>query len=145
MKTREERLKRLREIIINAGMGEKEKQLVIEFIEVRYKKEFEEASDRVLEIFEFILQQLHSANSRHTVFINEMIAKLLHEHEYLENWVQLSQINRTLPDHIIVASRNDVGVMKNIIDRAAKAEKIFDNLPLEEKEKLVGGKQNVKP
>ena len=138
-KSKEERLTDIRSAIINAGMEYSIKNIVLEYFEDKYKKDFEEASDRVLEILALILYELQSATSRHTMFVNHLISVGLEQHERCENWVQLNQIHRLLPDQILTAVRSSEDCVQKTVGRSAKLAKAFEALPLDDQEKLMKG------
>jgi len=136
-KSKEELLAEIRSAIINAEMENTTKSIVLEYFEDKYKKEFEETSDRVLEIFALVLCELRMANSRYTIFINRLVSMSLTEHEFLENWSQLNGIYRSLPEQILAAVRHEQQGIKDIIGRSAELNRKFDSLSLDEKEKLM--------
>jgi len=139
MKTTKERLTSVRLAIINAEMRHSTRKIVLEFFDEKYKKQFEEAPGEVLEIFQFILGELRSANSKYTIFINELLADCLKRHEYQENWVQLNQVRRSLPDQIINSVRDEDMVIKELVINSANIIKEFEDFSLEDKKRLMEG------
>ena len=139
-KTREQRLKDIRMSLINGGLETSIRKIILNYIDVEYKEAFENASEQVLEIFVTVCWQLASANSRHTRLLNELVSIGVEGHEHAENWVQLNQIHRSLPDKIISAVKNENQGIKDTIEKSAKIEKVFTALPLTDKEKLMEGK-----
>jgi hypothetical protein len=136
-KPKEERLKDIHSAIINAGMERMTTSIVLEYFDDKYKKDFEETSDRVLEILALILGETQQATDRFTIFINKVVSMALKEHKILGNWSQLGQIQESLPDQIISAIKDEQPKIKELIGRSAELEKAFNELSLEEKEKLM--------
>ena len=136
-KEKEERLKEIRSAIINADIDEDTTKIILEFVNDRYKTQFEEASDEVLEIFVFVLQELRLAIAKHSIYVNEMAAAAIRQHILLGNWSQLKQIHRSLPDEILNTRKSEL--IAKLIDPVVKLDRDFTDLPYEDKKKIMKG------
>lgn len=103
----------------------------------RNREIFDDCDAVIYSLITGLADALRLSNERHTVFVNNLVSSAIHDHVLNRRWVQLRQIDRSLPDSIVQALGDGSVIGSQTIQSSCEASKAFDGLSLDNKRRAL--------